>query len=158
MKKRFETCLVILLLFTPLILSSCSSDIPSVDLSRITFGGVSVGDRFEQMKAAQYTEKTNASTHYNYNYEELSFSVDNEIISEIMASFGLANISVNGKMNCRSVDDIIAVLGKNYRSSWYDKEQSLMQIQYFDRENGLECAFVYDKNGGNLVWGIMENC
>lgn len=91
-----------------------------------------------------------------YNYEEWRISVDNDIITEITASFELVNISVNGKENCSSVDDIINILGKGYNSSWYDKEQGLMQIRYSDEESGIQCKFVYDKNSNNLVWAIVQ--
>ena len=143
-------------MLTILALSSCGSKVPSVDLSKVTFDGISVGDNFERIDTDKYTVKQNASTDYTYNYEEWRISVDNGAITEIMASFGQVSISINGKEDCSSVDDIIAVLGENHRSSWYDREQSLRQIQYFDKENGLRGTFVYDKNSNKLVWGIMQ--
>ena len=146
----------VLLIFTVLALSSCGNDVQSVDLSQVTFEGVSVGDNFEQIDTDKYTVKQNASSDYTYNYEEWRISVDNGAITEIMASFGQVSISINGKEDCRSVDDIISVLGENYRSSWYDREQSLRQIQYSDKENGIQCAFVYDKNSSDLVWAIVK--
>ena len=143
-------------MLTILALSSCGSNVPSVDLSKVTFDGISVGDNFEQIDTDKYTVKQNASTDYTYNYEEWRISVDDSTITEMMASFGQVSISINGNEYCGSVDDIIAVLGENYRSSWYDREQSLRQIQYFDKENGLRGTFVYDKNSNKLVWGIMQ--
>lgn len=145
-----------LFLLPMLALSSCTNDIQSIDLSQITFDGISIGDDFEQIETDKYTPKDNASGSYNHNYEELRFSVDNGSIIEILASFNQVSISINGKEDCHSVDDIINTLGEDYNSSWYDKEQSLMQIRYSDKENGLQCVFVYDKNSNNLVWGIMQ--
>ena len=150
--------LAMLIALTITMLSGCgnSRTVQSVDLSRITFDGVSVGSSFEQVDPANYTIKTNVSNQYTYNFEEWSLSVDDGIITEIMASFGLVNISVNGKEGCYSIDDLTDILGERNKSSWFDKEQGLMQVQYFDPENELQCSFVYDKNGKNLVWGIMQ--
>lgn len=148
--------LVTLLASAMLILSACGSNVPSVDLSRITFDDVSIGDNFDQIETDKYITKTNLSTQYTYNYEEWRISVDQSVITEIMASFGQINISVNGKEDCRVADDIIDTLGEDYNSSWYDKEQSLMHLQYFDKENRLQCSFVYDKNSNRLVWVIMQ--
>ena len=152
MKKMF----VALLALAVLVLSTCTKNIQSADLSHITFNGVSIGDNFEQINTDEYTVKQNVSNHYAYNFEEWRISIDNGIITDIMASFGQASISINGKENCGSIDEIIAILGEKYNSSWYDREQSLMQIQYSDKDNGIRCAFVYDKNSDNLVWGIMQ--
>lgn len=147
---------ILLLILTILALSACSNNVQSVDLSQITFDGVSVGNNFEQIEAEKYTPKSNVSNQYDYNYEEWRLSVENSTITEIMASFGQVSISINGKEDCSSIDDIINTLGENYNSSWYDKEQSLMQVQYFDNENGFQCSFVYNKNSNSLVWGIMR--
>lgn len=148
--------LVVLLVLIMLVLSACGSNVQSIDLSRITFDDVSIGDNFDQIETDKYITKTNLSTQYTYNYEEWRISVDQSVITEIMASFGQINISVNGKEDCRVADDIIDTLGEDYNSSWYDKEQSLMQLQYFDKENRLQCSFVYDKNSNRLVWVIMQ--
>lgn len=147
----------LLLMLIVLALSSCGNNVQSVDLSQVTFEGVSVGGSFGLIDTDKYTVKQNASSDYTYNYEEWRISVDNGVITEIMASFGQVYISINGKEDCRSVDNIIAILGESYNSSWYDREQSLRQIQYFDEENGIQCTFVYDKNSSNLVWGIEKN-
>lgn len=148
--------LVVLLVLIMLVLSACGSNVQSIDLSRITFDDVSIGDNFDQIETDKYIAKTNLSTQYTYNYEEWRISVDQSVITEIMASFGQINISVNGKEDCRVAADIIDTLGEDYNSSWYDKEQSLMQLQYFDQENRLQCSFVYDKNSNRLVWVIMQ--
>lgn len=149
--------LVVLFVLTALSLSACGNEVQSVDLSQIVFDGVSIGDTFEQIETDKYTVSTRYPESDNtYNYEEWRISVDNGAITEIIASFGQVSISINGKEDCNSVDDVITVLGENYNSSWYDKEQSLMQIQYFDKENGIQCVFVYDKNSNKLVWGIMQ--
>ena len=149
--------LVVLFVLTALSLSACGNEVQSVDLSQIVFDGVSIGDTFEQIETDKYTVSTRYPESDNtYNYEEWRISVDNDAITEIIASFGQVSISINGKEDCSSVDDIINILGENYNSSWYDKEQSLMQIQYFDKENGIQCVFVYDKNSNKLVWGIMQ--
>ena len=148
---------VALFALTVLTLSACSNEVQSVDLSQITFDGVFIGDTFEQIETEKYTISTRYPESDNtYNYEEWRISVDNDAITKIIASFGQVSISINGKEDCSSVDDIINILGENYNSSWYDKEQSLMQIQYSDKENAVRCIFVYDKNSNNLVWGIMQ--
>lgn len=155
MKKILVALFVFVL--TVLTLSACGNKVQSVDLSYITFDGASIGDAFEQIETEKYTVSTRYPERYNtYNYEEWRICVENGVITEIIASFGHVSISINGKEGCGSVDDIINILGENYNSSWYDKEQSLMQIQYFDKENGIQCVFVYDKNSNKLVWGIMQ--
>ena len=151
MRKFFMVLLAVALLA----LTACENDVPSADLSRIAFDGVSVGDPLELLETDRYTVKENLSNQYTYNYEECRISAEGGIITGIMASFGQVTVSVNGTEDCRTANDIIGVLGENYRSSWYDREQSLMQIQYSDTEHGLECAFVYDKNANSLVWGII---
>lgn len=149
--------LIVLFALTVLSLSACGNEVQPIDLSQITFDGVSIGDIFEQIDTDKYSVSTRYPESDNtYNYEEWRISVDNDAITEIIASFGQVSISINGKEDCSSVDDVITVLGENYNSSWYDKEQSLMQIQYFDKENGIQCVFVYDKNSNKLVWGIMQ--
>ena len=154
MKKIFLSLFVVL---TMLALSACANDIQSTDLSRIMFDRVSVGDAFEQIKTDKYTLSTRYPEDDNtYNYEEWRVSVDGDIIAKITASFETITISVNGRENCRSIDDIISILGKNYDSYWYDKEQGLMQIEYWDKENKMQCIFVYDKNSSELVLGIMQ--
>ena len=148
--------LVLLFSLTILALSSCANTAQSVDLTQVTFEGVSVGDNFDQIDTEKYTVKQNASNDYTHNFEEWRISVDDNKIIQIMASFGQVRISINGCKEFHSVDDIIAVLGENYHSSWYDREQSLKQVQYFDEENEIQCTFVYDKNSSNLVWGIVK--
>ena len=147
---------ILLPVFVILLFSACGGNILSVDLSQITFDGVSVGDSLEALDSNRYTVKENVSDRYTYNFEECRVSAEGGIITEIMATFGEMTISINGKEDYRTADDIIQVLGDNNCSSWYDREQSLMQIQYRDEEHGLECAFVYDKNGNSLVWGILK--
>ena len=147
----------VLLLLTFLPLSACSSDVPSTDLSQVAFDGITVGDPLELLETDRYTVKENVSDRYTYNFEECRVSEKNGIITELMATFGAMTVSINGTEDCHTVDDIIGVLGENYHSSWYDREQSLMQIQYSDREHRLECAFVYNKNSNSLVWAIMKN-
>ena len=149
-------CFILLLAVSLLALSACGNDVPSVDLSQIAFDGVTAGDPLELLDTDRYTVKENVSDRYTYNYEECRISADDGVITEIMATFGKMIISINEIEDFRTVDDIIGVLGENYRSSWYDREQSLMQVQYSDREHCLECAFVYDKSGNALVWGIMK--
>ena len=153
MKKPF----VLFLILTMLTLSACGSNIQSTDLTNITFDGVSVGNSFEQVETDKYTPTTRYPESDNtYNYEEWRVSVTDNMITEITASFEQISISVDGKEGCHSVDDVINILGDSYNSSWYDKEQSLMQIQYSDIKNGLQCVFVYDKNSGGLIWGIIS--
>lgn len=150
--------LIVLIALASTVLSACAnrSSVQSVNLSGITFDGISTGSELDRIDLEKYTVKTNASDQYGYNFEELSFSVDNGLVTEIKASFGALSISINGKEDCASIDDVTGVLGESYQSSWYDREQGLIQVQYFDKENGIQCAFIYDKNGKNLVWGIIQ--
>ena len=143
-------------MLTMLSFSSCANKAQSVDLSQVSFEGLTIGDNLGQIDLDKYTEKHNVSDHYTYNFEEWRISVGNSAITEMMASFDQVSISVNGKEDCYTVDDIIDALGTSYRSSWYDREQSLMQLQYFDKEKGIQCSFIYDKNSNSLVWGIMQ--
>lgn len=152
MKKLF----IALLILTVLALSACNNKVQSVDLSQITFDGISIGDNFEQVETEKYTVKSNVSTQYTHNYEEWRLSVADGTITGIMASYGQVSISINGKEDWNSVGDVTNILGENYNSSWYDREQGLMQIQYFDEENEIQCAFVYGRNSNNLVWVIMQ--
>ena len=122
----------------------------------MTFDGVSVGDSFGQIETEKYTVKSNVPSQYTYNYEEWRLSVEDSTITAIMASFGQVSISINGNEDCSSVDNVINVLGDNFSSTWYDKEQGLMQLQYLDQENGIQCAFVYNKYSNDLVWGIVK--
>lgn len=152
--KRLLFALSILTMF---VLSACGSNIQSVDLSQIFFDGVSIGDSFEQIETDNYTPTTRYPEDDNtYSYEEWRIFVTDDTITEIIASFGQINILINGKEDCTSVNDIVSVLGENYNSSWYDKEQSLMQMQYSDKSNKIQCIFVYDKNSNNLIWGIIK--
>ena len=122
--------MMLLVLLSAVGLSACSSNVQSTDLSKVKIDGISIGDSFDQVKTEKYTVKTNVSNHYTYNYEEWRLSVKDGIIIDILASFDQISVSINGKENCSTVDDIIKALGNNYNSSWYDKEQGLMQIQY----------------------------
>ena len=153
MKKLFP----LLFLFLATVFAACDSNVLSTNLSQITFDSVTVGDSLKQLDTSRYTVKENVSDRYTYNYEECRVSEQNGIITELMATFGAMTVSINGTEDCHTVDDIIGVLGENYHSSWYDREQSLMQIRYSDRDHGLECAFVYNKNSSSLVWAIMKN-
>ena len=153
LKKLFP----LLFLFLAAVFAACGSNVLSTNLSQITFDSVTVGDSLGQLDTSRYTVKENVSDRYTYNYEECRVSEQNGIITEIMATFGAMTVSINGTEDCHTVDDIIGVLGENYHSSWYDREQSLMQIRYSDRDHGLECAFVYNKNSSSLVWAIMKN-
>ena len=153
MKRTLFTVLIALIVF---VFSACGTDIQSVDLSQITFDGVAVGDSIDQVETEKYTEKSNVKNDFTYNFEEWSLLAKDGTITEIKASFGEVTVSINETENCTSVDDITSALGENCKSSWYDKEQGLMQLEYSDKENGLKCSFVYDKNGNNIVWGIMQ--
>ena len=147
---------IIMTLLLIISLCACHKNIQSADLSHITFDGVSIGDRFDQVERSRYTVKSNVSDAYTYNYEEWRLSVEDGIITEIMASFGQICISVNGSENCRSIDDITKILGENHDWSWYDREQGLRQLQYVDEENGLQCSFAYAGNSKELVWVIVR--
>ena len=153
--KRF----FVLLLFSCLVfsmLSACGNSVPSVDLSEISFDEISVGDEFAQVETGRYHEKNSVSNQYTYNYEEWRLSVAEGVITEIMATFSQIDISINGRNDCSAVDDVTAVLGEDCTSSWYDREQSLMQLQYFDKEHGLQCSFIYNKHSETLVWAILQ--
>ena len=152
--KKVLTALFVL---TMLLFAACGNDVPSVDLSQITFDGVTVGDDFNKIETEKYTPSDRYPESENlYAFEEWRVRVDGDLITEITASYPLIDISVNGKKDCFALEDVTNILGDGYVSSWYDREQSLMQIEYADKENALKCAFVYDKNGGNLVFAIMQ--
>ena len=126
------------------------------DLSQITFDGKTIGDTLEQTELAKYTPKTNLPSGYSHNYEEWRLTIADDKITEIMATFGEIEISINGKTNFTTIDDIISDLGWNYQSSWYDREQGLEQIEYTDEDNHLRAAFIYNKNSNQLVWLIYR--
>ena len=68
----------------------------SADLSQITFDGKTIGDTLEQAELAKYTPKTNLSSEYSHNYEEWRLTIADDKITEIMATFGEIEISING--------------------------------------------------------------
>ena len=122
------------IVFTLLALSSCADDMQSIDLSHITFDGISVGDCFNRVETG------------NYGINPLSGKRKYEAI----------DIAVNGKEDCDSIADIVRVLGTEYHSSDYDAEQGLMQLRYRDKTHGIQCRFVFNRNTDLLVWGIAE--
>lgn len=76
--KEIRFALIIIVLFA---LSSCAGDMQSIDLSHITFDGVSVGDSFCQIDTGKYTVSTRYPEADNaYNYEEWRITVDGGII------------------------------------------------------------------------------
>lgn len=155
--KAIKWSLFVWSVFTLLAFSSCADDMQSIDLSHITFDGVSVGDRFNRINTGNYTVSTRYPEDENtYNYEEWRISVDRGIITKITASFGAIHISVNGREDCDNIADIVRVLGEEYHASDYDAEQGLMQLRYRDKMHGIQCRFVFDKNTDLLVWGIAE--
>lgn len=128
----------------------------STDLSNISCAGMHIGDTFENTDNNAYSNEFSEKGDI-VKYENCHVKFDkNNTITLLQANFDDMNISINSKTYFRNVNDIIEILGSNYISNWYDREQRLKQVVYIDHENKLKASFVYDTFQDEMVWLILE--
>lgn len=156
MKKTVVLCM----LFTVLLpLAACSNKTQtSTPLNGVVLDGTTIGNTLEDIDSEKYTLSEHFSELPNtVNYEEWQITTDESgTIIRIQASFADIQISINTVVGLHNIDDVIKVLGENYTTEWYDKEQQLKQAQYVDKRNMLQCSFIYDGTDNRLVWLIIE--
>lgn len=147
-----------LLLFLTLCLCGCQQkNVPSTNLSQIMVDDFTVGFSFSEVETENYT----VSNRYKesegvYNFEECRIETTNGIVTKITANVSDVQIIISRQEKLSSYDDILSLLGENNSTSWYDREQNLKQIQYFDYENHITCSFVYNNYNRELIWIILE--
>ena len=156
--KLFALCLVIIV-----VLSVCNGVKPdetrqSVDLSQISLDGIQIGNPVSKIDRDKYTSSDRFRLKANtINFEEWRITYDkNQVICGIHANFSSINISVNSNTDLVSIDDVLGILGEDSERDWYDREQGLKHITYYDVNNALQAVFVYSDYNGDLVWVIIE--
>jgi hypothetical protein len=149
---------ILILLGIVFSLTACNSNIDTTDLSSIKIDDIRAGESIFDVnlegytKSERFTEKEDTN-----NFEELRITTNKDgIITQIHANNNDTKLLINDKEGFKDIDDITSVLGENYKNGWYDREQSLKENKYIDYENKLEASFVYDDNGRNLVWIILN--
>ena len=155
-KKLVATCLGLCVFLT---FSACSSKLPaSTNLTGVMLDGVTIGYTLDDIDSEKYTLSDRFPEQPGkVNYEEWKITADeSDFITKIHANFSDIQISVNETSNLQTIDKVIDILGENYATSWYDREQHLKQAKYVDRENGLLCCFIYDSMNNQLIWLVME--
>lgn len=105
----------------------------------------------------RYTESDRFKEKENtYNFEELRIETDEDgIVIQINANIPDVNLYINNIKEFYTVEDVVNVLGKDYKNKWYDREQNLKENEYDDPENKIKAKFIYDDIGKNLVWIIF---
>lgn len=145
------------ILMIAFLFSACGQNISSVPLTGITLDGVVIGDNFENISTEKYTLSDRFPEQENtVNYEEWRITIEEGMIAKIDADFEDITVSINSYEECRTVDDVIAILGDSYISKWYDKEQKLRKIVYIDSENLLQATIVYNSSNKQLVRVLLE--
>ncbi len=147
---------VLAVLTAALILSGCSG-VKSVDLSGVKFDGAAVGDSFSDIDTDRYTVTERFPEGEGvHNFEEWRITERKRKITDITAEFEYIEISVNGVKDCKHIEDVIALLGNDYRKKIYDDEEELSEIEYRDKKADVTCGFVYSQRDDSLVLAIMR--
>ena len=156
LKNNFVVILILLsIVFS---LTACNRNIPSTDLTSIKIDDIEVGEPLSDIELGKYTEPDRFIEKENtYNFEEIKIETDDDgIIIQIKANIHDTRVLIDDREVVNSIGEITSVLGENYKNGWYNREQSLKENKYIDSENKLEASFVYDDNGRNLVWIILN--
>lgn len=141
------------------------ASLTSTDLSNVTIDGACVHDSIEKLELSKYTESDRYSGAYRYLFDELC--VDTDETNRITSLFtrvdeAKTEISVNGIIGLTTIDQVEAVLGKDYYEYRYDQEQLLNALVYQDKEHGMIATFVFfafdgkSENDRMLTWIELE--
>lgn len=152
-----QSAIIIIFFAAVISLSSCSNK-NSTDLSNITFDGIRLGHEFKEINIDNYTlsdrypEKDNTVS-----FEEWQITADESgVITRIHANANDIDISINSNSESKNINDVSQILGNNYTSRWYDREQKLKQNIYVDSNNHIKMIFIYNNSDSKLVWVITE--
>ncbi|MDE6357821.1 MAG: hypothetical protein K2L15_04440, partial [Eubacteriales bacterium] len=119
-----------------------------------------IGNLLNKVNLNEYTLTNKYLSKKNtLNFKELSitYNENNEIIKIFYRNiFENNKLKINGKNNILYIKDVINILGKEYKESWYDKTQRLRQIIYKDKNNNLKAQFIFENSTGKLVFVIFQ--
>lgn len=158
----FKAFPMVLLLFvtSSVLFTACGKfTVSNADLSLLYLDGIAVGDSISLIDASKYTVSNRFPDGGNtVNYEEWRITIDADgLIEKIQASVYDEITLTIGKDRCDSIKEIIDILGVQYESLIYDKEQQLESIVYRDSVNHLQASFVFSTVDNRLVFVIFES-
>lgn len=154
-KTTLITTFVVIALFIILSGTGCSigKNITTTDLSDIKLDGISIREDISTVDLSKYAESDKYSGDYKYKFDNLVINTDNDEVIYLFAPFDSdIKITVNGKDAINIINDVIDILGNNYESSVYDREQHLSCYSYFDHVNKTRADFVYSDFDDTLVF------
>ncbi len=132
--------------------------IASTNLSNVFIDGIKTGDNIEEIDLTKYKVDNSLKSEENtLHYEQLSITFNNKIITKITGRVYQNDILTINNVKCKNTQDIINILGNEYSSGWYNIEQRLKNLIFYDYNNKLKVTFVYESTTNNLVWVIIEN-
>lgn len=130
----------------------------NTNLSNIYLDNLSITQKLNIEDLNKYTKSDRYSYDYKYKFEEIVIDTDSyENINYLFARFDedYIDIKVNNE-SLTNINDLIKILGNNYKDKNYDREQQLREYIYTDYENGIQAEFIYSENDNSLTWIILR--
>lgn len=150
--------ILIIVLIVILSITACTQNLESTDLSNVKVDDIKLDESISDIDLTKYTKSDRFLEKKNgYNFEEIRIVTDdNSILTQVNANISDINLYVNNNNKFSKLEDIVNVLGENYKNYWYDKEQQLKSNQYIDSKSRIKADFVYNIYENKLVWVILN--
>lgn len=137
------------------------------DFSRLKINDISLGQNEQDLHTELYTPvPSNTSLKYQHQFEELSYQTNPEgrivaFNSQVYSTgayipyFKVDQEERFSPFVLKSITDLEGLLGKQ-KSTWYDREQKLKSVTYYDTINEIALMAIYSTQDEKLVWLQVE--
>ncbi|GHV02187.1 hypothetical protein FACS1894211_13150 [Clostridia bacterium] len=120
-----------------------NSGTATADLSQITLVDLIIGDNINGVDLTQFSND-NHNESWTYSFDEVYIKTDaSGVITKLQSPYDYSVAEVKEKYG-ESKDYV------------FDSDQRLRAFSYADKTNALAFTVVYEENGGEIVWVILE--